>query len=111
MRESQQVARLRASPRDRSGVTRKIPQLAIELVAEKPALLGGRKGIVEVSLAYKAVERPVIVSTEVRLSEIDLKTLDLSRAVYLSQYGRYYAILKVQTSKTDICKVELLQLP
>lgn len=59
----------------------------------------------------KAVERPVIVSTEVRLSEIDLKTLDLSRAVYLSQYGRYYAILKVQTSKTDICKVELLQLP
>lgn len=59
----------------------------------------------------KAVENPVIVSTEVRLSEIDLKTLDLSRAVYLSQYGRYYAILKVQTSKTDICKVELLQLP
>lgn len=59
----------------------------------------------------KAVERPVIVSTEVRLSEIDLKTLDLSRAVYLSQYGRYYAILKVQTTKTDICKVELLQLP
>ena len=59
MRESQQVARLRASPRDRSGVTRKIPQLAIELVAEKPAPLGGRKGIVEVSLAYKVVERPV----------------------------------------------------
>lgn len=59
----------------------------------------------------KAVENPVIVSTEVRLSEIDLKTLDLSRAVYLSQYGRYYAILKVRTSKTDICKVELLQLP
>lgn len=59
----------------------------------------------------KAVERPVIVSTEVRLSEIDLKTLDLSRAVYLRQYGRYYAILKIQTSKTDLCKVELLQLP
>lgn len=59
----------------------------------------------------KAVERPVIVSTEVRLSEIDLKTLDLSRAVYLSQYGRYYAILRVQTSDGDICKVELLQLP
>ena len=59
----------------------------------------------------KVVERPVIVSTEVRLSEIDLKTLDLSRAVYLSQYGRYYAILRVQTSDGDICKVELLQLP
>lgn len=59
----------------------------------------------------KAVENPVIVSTEVRLSEIDIKTLDLTVPVYLSQYGRYYAVLKVQTSDSDICKVELLQLP
>jgi hypothetical protein len=59
----------------------------------------------------KAVENPVIVSTEVRLSEIDIKTLDLTVPVYLSQFGRYYAVLKVQTSDSDICKVELLQLP
>lgn len=59
MRESKQVARLRASPRGRPGVARKVPQLPIKLVAEKPALLGGRKGIVEVSLPYKAVERLV----------------------------------------------------
>lgn len=55
--------------------------------------------------------KPVAITVDIRLHEIDLATLDLTRPVYLGQYGRYYAIVKIQTSNTDLCKVELLQLP
>ena len=64
---------------------------------------------------YKAlqalVRKPVRITANIRLHEIDLAQLDLTRPVYLGQYGQYYAILKIQTSATDLCKVELLQLP
>lgn len=70
-------------------------------------------GLIEVH--YKAlqdmVRRPVLITAHIRLHEIDLARLDLTRPVYLGQYGHYYAILKIQTSNTDLCKVELLQLP
>ena len=56
------------------------------------------------------ISRPVQISVNVRLHELDLAQLDLTRPVYLGQYGKYYAILKIQTSETDLCKVELLQL-
>lgn len=56
------------------------------------------------------IRKPVQISVNVRLHELDLAQLDLTRPVYLGQYGRYYAILKIQTSETDLCKVELLQL-
>lgn len=57
-----------------------------------------------------ALAHPVVIEAQVRLSEIDLATLDITRPVYLAQFGRYYHVLKVQTSDTDLCKVELLQL-
>lgn len=56
------------------------------------------------------IRKPVQISINVRLHELDLAHLDLTRPVYLGQYGKYYAILKIQTSETDLCKVELLQL-
>lgn len=57
------------------------------------------------------IRKPVRITANIRLHEIDLAQLDLTRPVYLGQYGQYYAILKIQTSATDLCKVELLQLP
>ena len=57
------------------------------------------------------VRKPIKLTANIRLHEIDLAQLDLTRPVYLGQYGQYYAILKIQTSETDLCKVELLQLP
>lgn len=57
------------------------------------------------------IRKPVQISVNVRLHEVDLAQLNLSRPVYLAQYGHYYAVLKIQTSSTDLCKVELLQLP
>lgn len=59
----------------------------------------------------ETIRKPVTLTLNIRLHEIDLAQLDLTRAVYLGQYGKYYMILKIQTSKTDLCKVELLQLP
>jgi hypothetical protein len=59
----------------------------------------------------EAIRKPVQISVNIRLHEIDLAQMDLTRPVYLGQFGRYYAILKIQTSKTDLCKVELLQIP
>lgn len=59
----------------------------------------------------EVVRKPVRITANIRLHEIDLAQLDLTRPVYLGQYGQYYAILKIQTSETDLCKVELLQLP
>lgn len=59
----------------------------------------------------EVIRKPVRLTANIRLHEIDLAQLDLTRAVYLGQYGKYYMILKIQTSDTDLCKVELLQLP
>lgn len=59
----------------------------------------------------EVIRKPVIIEVNIRLNEIDLAQLDLTRAVYLGQYGKYYMILKIQTSDTDLCKVQLLQLP
>jgi hypothetical protein len=59
----------------------------------------------------EVIRKPVTMTVNIRLHEIDLAQLDLTRAVYLGQYGKYYMILKIQTSDTDLCKVQLLQLP
>lgn len=59
----------------------------------------------------EVIRKPMTITANIRLHEIDLAQLDLTRSVYLGQYGKYYKILKIQTSDTDLCKVELLQLP
>lgn len=55
------------------------------------------------------VRKPVMLTVNMRLHEVDLAKLDLTRPVYLGQFGQYYGILKIQTG-TDLCKVELIQL-
>lgn len=61
--------------------------------------------------AQEVVRKPVAMTCNVRLNELDLASLDLRRTVYLGQYGQYYAIKSIQTSATDLCKVELIQIP
>ena len=56
------------------------------------------------------IRKPVTIVVNIRLHEIDLAQLDMTRPVYLGQYGHYYLIQKIQTSDTDLCKVELLQI-
>lgn len=71
------------------------------------------KGLIDAHYArfQEVIRKPVTMTVNIRLHEIDLAQLDLTRAVYLGQYGKYYMILKIQTSDTDLCKVQLLQLP
>lgn len=71
------------------------------------------KGLIDANYTrfQETIRKPVTMTVNIRLHEIDLAQLDLTRAVYLGQYGKYYMILKIQTSGTDLCKVELLQLP
>lgn len=59
----------------------------------------------------EVVSKPVAMTLSIRLHEIDLAQLDITRPVYLGQFGKYYAISKIQTSDSDLCKVELIQLP
>lgn len=62
------------------------------------------------ALYQAAVRKPVIIEAIVRLSEIDLAGLDFTRPIYLSQTGQYYAIMKVQSDDSELCKVELIQI-
>lgn len=62
------------------------------------------------SALQKVVRTPIVLTLNARLSEVNLAHLDLTRPVYLAQYGHYYSILKIQTSDTDLCKLELLQI-
>lgn len=69
------------------------------------------KGLIETH--YKElqaiVRTPVMLTANIRLHEVDLAKLDLTRPVYLGQFGQYFGILKIQTG-SDLCKVELIQL-
>lgn len=56
------------------------------------------------------LDAAVVIKERFRLTEFDLLKLDYTRPVYLKQYGRFYAIISVQTAE-DYCNVELLQLP
>lgn len=77
-----------------------------------PTALSGTGAVRAYMQRYQdIIRKPYVLTTNIRLNDLDLMGLDYTRPVYLGQFGRYYAILKIQTSDTDLCKVELLQLP
>lgn len=54
--------------------------------------------------------RPKIITEQVRLNAIDLKQIDMTIPVYISQYGSHFAILEIKTKNDDICDVQLLKI-
>lgn len=56
------------------------------------------------------IRRPKILKEQVKLNAIDLKNIDMTIPVYISQYGSYFAILEIKTKNDDICDVELLKI-
>ncbi|MBP1615569.1 MAG: hypothetical protein H6Q13_3017 [Bacteroidetes bacterium] len=58
----------------------------------------------------KNIRQPIIIKEKIELSEIELKSLDVTVPVYLAQYGKYYAIISVKAEDTGICECEFLQL-
>lgn len=65
------------------------------------------------SYAYLAriMENPVIITENLLLNELDLRSLDYSVPVYLSKYGAYFAIVSITRDSKGICKCELIKLP
>lgn len=57
------------------------------------------------------VQYPCTITIYMRLSEVDLASLEMDKVVYLGQTGRYYIIGSVKTdNSTDICECELIKL-
>lgn len=61
--------------------------------------------------AYQnAVKSPVLLVEHVRLDELSLRDFDVSKPVYLRQYGKYYAVVEMKAPNTGVCECKLLQL-
>lgn len=58
----------------------------------------------------RMIENPVGLEIKLKLSALDIKTLDLSRLVYLSQTGRYYLVLSLRASADGESTAELIQI-
>lgn len=62
-------------------------------------------------IAYQGVVRqPKVITELIMISEYELRELDMSVPVYLSQYGKYYAIITIKAEKSGICECKLCQL-
>ena len=62
--------------------------------------------------AYQSyVMHPHIITERLRVPLSDLRSLDYSRPVYLSKYGRHFAIIDIKWTVTqDVCEAKLLML-
>lgn len=68
--------------------------------------------IAEHYAAYQAyVNQPRIITERLRVPLADLRTLDYSVPVFLSKYGRHFAVIDIKWTVTqDICEAKLLML-
>ena len=57
-----------------------------------------------------ALYRIVYIKLPMRLTPIDVATLDFTKPVYLEQYNAYFALEKVQYGDNGVSKVELIKL-
>lgn len=62
------------------------------------------------STYQNAVKSPVVITERILLDELSLRDLDMSKPVYLRQYGKYYAIVEVKAPSNGVCECKLLQL-
>lgn len=62
------------------------------------------------STYQNAVKSPVVITERILLDELSLRDLDMSKPVYLRQYGKYYAIVEVKAPSDGVCECKLLQL-
>lgn len=71
--------------------------------------------IAKIVQKYKVLEgalrKPVTITAHLYLTPLELARLDMSRAVYLEQTGRFYMIDNIKMdNSTDVCEAELVQL-
>lgn len=73
---------------------------------------GGDTGIVETKYnSYRnTVSRVRLITVRVKLSEIDLYNLDYTTPIYISQFGKLFALYSVETGEDGVCDCQLLSL-
>lgn len=59
----------------------------------------------------KIMRNPIVIEEKVQLSEIDIKTLDFRKPIYLQKYGAHFVVDKVQWSEGEPSTVTLVKLP
>lgn len=73
---------------------------------------GGEQGIV--ATKYKTLQdilrRFRMITVNARLSPVDLRQLDYTRPVYISQFGSMFAIYSIETGENNISECKLIQL-
>lgn len=58
----------------------------------------------------RAITRPKVVQGSARLTTLQLKEIDYSRAVYVEPLGGYFAILSIESNGGNIYDVELIKI-
>lgn len=73
---------------------------------------GGERGIV--ATKYKTLQdilrRFRMITVNARLSPVDLRQLDYTRPVYISQFGSMFAIYSIETGENNVSECKLIQL-
>lgn len=59
----------------------------------------------------KIMRNPIVIEEKVQLSEIDIKTLDFRKPIYLQKYGAQFVVDNVQWSEGEPSTVTLVKLP
>lgn len=59
----------------------------------------------------KIMRNPIVIEEKVQLSEIDIKTLDFRKPIYLQKYGAQFVVDKVQWTEGEPSTVTLVKLP
>jgi len=62
------------------------------------------------SYYQKIVLRPKVVEASLKLTDLDIHTIDLMTPIYLEQTGNYYIIIDLQINGNNIAKAKLLQM-
>jgi len=56
------------------------------------------------------MQRPVVITETIRISDVELSQVDETRAVYLRQHGAYFALLEMAVKQGGTADVKLLKL-
>lgn len=105
--ENGEVERVDIEPRIMEIVSNKEGKAALTFVRLGwPSLLAKYYGA-----QARMLSKVVVIKEKIRLSSVDLKNLTFIKPVYLSKYGRYFAINSISTSGDEACSVELIMLP